>query len=263
MAGNNRDLSIAWPFAPSEVKLNRDTNLIKIVAMVTMLIDHVGKVLFPQYFIMRVIGRIAFPIYAYCLSVGCVYTRDMVRYIERMVLIALISQPLYAIGLQHENSAMYLYSFAEQPVRAAVQFYVSSWRTPSILWVLTLGLIIIWSIRERRLIITLGMALFCWITQNDISYGWRGIALMVLFYLFCDKPLVSLPVVASFMFWWGLDGARYTLFSVHFDVQMFAMCALPLIYIPMNSKIRLNKWVFYLFYPAHLLLIFLLKRFVF
>ena len=116
MAGR-KDLSIPWPFAPQKVDLNTDTNLLKIIAMVTMLIDHCGKMLFPQYRIMRVIGRIAFPIYAYCIAAGCVYTRNPLRYFKRIVLLALISQPFYAVALAHTNQAMYAVSFAEHPFR--------------------------------------------------------------------------------------------------------------------------------------------------
>ena len=96
MSGKRRDLSIPWPFAPAEVALNRDTNLLKLVAMLTMLCDHAGKMLFPQYPVMRIIGRIAFPIYAYCLAAGCVYTRNPLNYLKRIVLLALIS-PLYSL----------------------------------------------------------------------------------------------------------------------------------------------------------------------
>ena len=72
----SNDLSIAWPFAFTSVQLNRDTSLLKLIAMVTMLIDHAGKILFPQLSFMRVVGRLAFPLYAYCIAVGCVYTRN-------------------------------------------------------------------------------------------------------------------------------------------------------------------------------------------
>ena len=44
-------------------------------------------------------------------------------------------------------------------------------------------------------------------------------------------------------------------------IQIFAMLSLALIYIRTKSGIRLNKWVFYLFYPAHLIAIMLLMRF--
>ena len=51
-----------WPFRHTEVRLNNDTNFIKIIAMITMLVDHLGAMVFPQYRVMRIIGRIAFPI---------------------------------------------------------------------------------------------------------------------------------------------------------------------------------------------------------
>ena len=101
MAASKRDLSIPWPFAPQKVDLNSDTNLLKLIAMITMFVDHAGKMLFPQYPIMRIVGRIAFPIYAYCLAAGCVYTRNPLNYFKRIVLMALISQPLYAVALAH------------------------------------------------------------------------------------------------------------------------------------------------------------------
>lgn len=262
MASSKRDLTIPWPFAPHKVDLNTDTNLLKLIAMIAMLIDHSGKMLFPQYPIMRCIGRLAFPIYAYCLAAGCVYTRNPLKYFKRIVLLALISQPFYAVGMAHETSAMYAISFADEPVRAALNFYVQSWAKPNILVSLAFGILIIWCIRERQLILTIALALFCWKIQGKLDYGIRGLILMVLFYLFCMKWWISLPIVLSFMVWWGLQGSGYTAFEVQFGTQMFAVLALPLIYIHTKSKLRLNKWVFYLFYPAHLILIMALDRYV-
>ena len=106
------NLSIPWPFENMNIRLNTDTGLLKLIAIVTMLIDHMGAIFFPQYRVMRVIGRIAFPIYAYCLTVGCVYTHDMLRYVQRIVLLALIAQPLYVVAMHHTNPAMYAVSFA-------------------------------------------------------------------------------------------------------------------------------------------------------
>ena len=60
----------------------------------------------------------------------------------------------------------------------------------------------------------------------------------------------------------GLSGSGYELFDVRFGIQMFAMLALPLIYIHTKSKLKINKWVFYWFYPAHLVVILLLDRLV-
>lgn len=262
MASSKRDLSIPWPFAPQKVDLNTDTSLLKIIAMIAMLIDHAGKMLFPQYPIMRVIGRIAFPIYAYCIALGCVYTKDMLKYFKRIVLLALISQPFYVIALGHETNSMYAISFAEAPVQAVVNFYIRSWWNPSILLTLAFGILLIWTIRERQLLLTFAVGLFCWVAERNFDYGFLGLMLIVLFYLFCMKWWLSLPVMLGYMAWWGLQGGGYTLFNVSFGIQMFAVFALPLIYIHTKSKLRLNKWVFYFFYPAHLILIMALDRFL-
>ena len=149
----------------NEKKLPLNSLHLKLLAVVSMLIDHMGAIFFPQYRVMRIIGRIAFPIYAYCLTVGCVYTHDMLRYVQRVVLLALIAQPIYVVAMHHTNAAMYAVSFAEQPVRAALNFYIASWNDPSILLSLALGLILLWSIRDRHLVITAAALL-----------GWGGLS---------------------------------------------------------------------------------------
>lgn len=264
MAAKQRnDLSIPWPFAPAEVATNRDTGLLKLVALLAMICDHAGKVLFPQYGIMRIIGRLAMPIYAYCLAAGCVYTHDRLSYFRRIVLLALISQPIYAVAMHHEVSAMYAVPFAEHPLRAAVNFYVHSWDAyPCILVALCFGMLLIWALRERQIVLFAGTFLLVWLMRRKLDYGIRGVILMLLFYAFCTKRWLSLPIVAAYMIWWGLQGTGYNWFGVTFGIQMFALPSLALIYLHTNTRLRLPKWLFYAFYPAHLLVILILERFV-
>lgn len=239
--------------APREVSLNRDTNLLKLIAMITMLVDHTGKMFFGNYQIMRIVGRLAFPIYAYCIAVGCVYSKNRYKYLNRIVLMGLVSQPFYAVALGHTTQRMYAISFADNPVGAEVNFYVQSWQVPNIMLTLALGLLICWSLRERQFVGTLALVLITWKIQGSVNYGWRGVALIVLFYLFIERWWLSLPVILAFMGWWGLEGSSYTLFGVRFGIQAFALLALPLIYIPTFSKLKINKWVYYLYYPAHMI----------
>ena len=63
----------------------------------------------------------------------------------------------------------------------------------------------------------------------------------------------------AYMIWWGMKGTAYHMFGIGFGIQMFAILALPLIYIPTWSKLKINKWVFYLFYPGHLIGIMLIQ----
>ena len=263
MAGKKNDLTIPWPFAPTQVRANTDTSLLKLVAMLTMLCDHMGKMIFPQYGVMRLIGRIAFPIYAYCLAVGCVYTRSPFAYLKRVVLLALISQPLYAVAMGHSVKAMYAVSFTEQPVKAALNFYIHSWSKPSILVSLALGVMLIWAIRERQIVFSVALAVFIFLIRGKLDYGTKGIVLMLAFYVFCDRRWLSLPLVLAYMVWWGLKGGGYSAFGVKFGAQMFAVLALPLIYIHTKSGCKLPKWLSYGFYPLHLVLVYVLDNFVF
>ena len=59
------------------LKTNLDTNLIKLSAIVAMTIDHIGGAIFPEYPVFRWIGRIAFPLFCCCLTVGMLYTHDI------------------------------------------------------------------------------------------------------------------------------------------------------------------------------------------
>ena len=261
MATKKQELVIPWPFAPQKVGLNDDTQLLKLIAMIAMIIDHSGKMMFPKYPVMRIIGRLAFPIYAYCIAAGSVYTRDPLRYLKRVVLTALISQPIYAVAMAHTSNAMYAVSFVDNPLRAAIHFYVESWWYPGILFTLALGIVLIWTIRQKQFVLMIAMFLLCWRMQGKIDYGFRGLMLIVLFYLFCEHRWVSLPIMLAYLVWWGLQGSAYQLFGVKFGIQMFAVFALIPIYMHTHSGIRLPKWVFYAYYPAHLALIYALNHY--
>lgn len=257
MAG--RKSAVKWPLAHDKVDLNQDTSLLKLIAIFLMVIDHAGKMLFRSN-AMRIVGRSAFPVFAYCLAAGCVYTKNHTKFLSRLVQVGLISQPFYALAMGHTVPSMFAISFRQQPVAAALNFYVQSWAYPNIFLTLTLGFMVIWSLRFCQPAMTLGMMLFVWKADRFIDYGWQGVALIVLFYLFINRRWLSFPVVAAFMIWWGLtDGSFYQLFGVRFGMEMFAVAALPLIYIHTHSGIRISKWVFYLFYPGHLIALLLIE----
>lgn len=260
MPGKKQNKGIAWPLAHTNVALNNDGNLLKLIAMVTMFVDHAGKMLFPQYRIMRVIGRLAFPIYCYCLAMGSVYTRNPLKYLKRLVILALISQPIYALGLGHTVSAMYSVSFAENPVVAAFNFYMYSWSKPSIMLTMILGMLLLWTLRERQISLFIALALLCWLIQDKVDYGLKGLGLILLFYLFINYRWLSLAAVLAYMLWWGMSSSGYTIFGVNFGIQTFAILALPFIYIHSNFPLKLPKWVSYFFYPSHLTVIYMICR---
>ena len=65
-------------------------NALKIIAAITMFIDHMGLMLFPKTLIFRYIGRLAFPIFAFMIAEGCRYTRNRLRYWGGLSALALL-----------------------------------------------------------------------------------------------------------------------------------------------------------------------------
>lgn len=72
---------------------------LKLIALITMFIDHIGAVFFPQLRILRAIGRISFPIYVFLAAEGCRYTSSRWKYMLRLGLFALISELPYDLAL--------------------------------------------------------------------------------------------------------------------------------------------------------------------
>ena len=85
--------------------------VLKIIAAVTMLIDHAGLTLYyarvlgpsPLYHVLRSVGRIAFPLYAFLLVNGFEKTRDRAKYLTRLCIFAVLSQLPYTFALHKYN----------------------------------------------------------------------------------------------------------------------------------------------------------------
>jgi hypothetical protein len=77
---------------------NSYTNFLKLVAIVCIVIDHIGKIFFPENMVMAIIGRIVFPLFSYCVAVGCLYTKNTKKYIIRLLSFAVISQPFFVLA---------------------------------------------------------------------------------------------------------------------------------------------------------------------
>ena len=245
---------------PSQIKTNQDGGLLRLLACICMFIDHAGKMLFPQLTWMRLVGRLAFPLFAYGIAVGAAMTKHPQQYITRVAALALVSQPLYAVALGHENNAMYAVSFARHPLRALYTFYIKSWETPSILLPLLLGLLLLLCIRERKYILALLIYVLCERFSGSLDYGVGGIRLMVLFYLFLEYPALCFAATTAYMLAWATDGRGYPLFGIQFGMRVFAVPAVMLASLPIRRKTQMPKAIAYGFYPAHLLVLLVLEK---
>ena len=230
---------------PVKLKTNLNTNFIKIIAIAAMTIDHVGTVFFPEYPAFRWIGRIAFPLFGYCLTVGMLYTHDIRKYALRLGAFALISQPFWILAFHADNIPGNLFNL-------------------NIFFTLLVSLLATWGFKERKWwLFLVGLILLCAV---NFDYAQTGLILMLIFYLCRNKPwlgfllytLSYLPALNGSM----ADPLSWKLGNYAVGFEIFSLLALPFIFLPIGTDIRLSKWFFYLYYPAHLLAIFLLQLFL-
>ena len=268
---------------------NTATGLLKLIALVFMLIDHSGKVLFNNCAEMRILGRIAFPIYVWCMIVGFWRTRSVLKYLLRILLVGALSQPLYALALDDNGHVWELILKLTAPLASGFswaglwQVISDVYNKPNIFLTLFLGLAALWGIRERKFLshIWAPAAAILLATVLNTDYGWRGIVFMILLYAVRGSRSGIAAVMIAFFLYWG-TGYRITseLFGWSFRVsdlppavsqplsallrmETYALLSMPLILCRFSRDVRLPKWLGYGLYPAHLLLLIVLKLIVF
>jgi hypothetical protein len=235
----------ALPLDAPRLKSNLNTDFLKLIAILSMLIDHIGGAFFPEVAVFRWIGRLAFPIFCYCLTVGLLYTRDVKKYLLRLGIFALVSQPFYILAFH-----------------PAAVFWenLTNW---NIFFTLFLSLLAMAGVKERKwwFFILAFFAVSWW----NFDYSGTGIQLMLVFYLCRNHPKVGAALYClSYLpaLWSGYaeDPLSLALGSFTVDWTFFAILAAPLIFLPLRSRLNSNKWFFYAFYPAHLAVIALVRN---
>ncbi len=198
------------------------------IAMLTMLLDHIGLIFFPEEKWLRVIGRMAFPLYCWGIVQGYYQTRNVEHYMGRLLVLALLSQLPYA------------YAF-ELPKL-------------NVIFTLLLGLLAIYvydRIENYKIALLFLIALLSSLIPMD--YGIYGISLMIIYHLWRGRETIQAHL--------GLN--LFCLLFFGWLTQMFSLLAtLLLTQVPVLGRYRLKggfRWVYRLFYPAHLLILYVLK----
>ncbi len=226
-------------------------NMLKILAAVFMTVDHIGVIFFPTERIFRIIGRLALPIFAFMISEGARYTKNRVKYLGLIAVLAAVCQAVYFFAMDSLDMC--------------------------ILVTFTLSIVMIYALdgvkrelsREKilpiRLIISLLLfflsLLFSYIFCDSFSvdYGFRG-ALLPLFASLPDMKRTGRRLPA----WCGSVYLRIAALAVgliflagdFYGLQIYALFAIPLLclYSEKRGKLKM-KYFFYIFYPLHLVLL--------
>lgn len=209
-------------------------NQLKIIAMIAMTCDHVGVQLFPQFLWLRIIGRLAMPIYAYMIAEGCRHTRNRIKYFLRLFGMGALCQIVYFAAMGSLYMCI-LITFSLSVIMIglmdAVEQKKDTWN-----WV-------------KLLAGTVGVFFLCTVlpdllphTDYEIDYGLPGVLLPVLIYGAGTRGLlIGLMLVAL-----EYGGS-----------QWLAFLSVPLLlaYNGQRGKANMGR-LFYWYYPIHMVVIY-------
>ena len=214
------------------------STILKLIALITMIIDHTGAIFFPGNITLRIIGRIAFPIYCFLLIEGYNHTKNIQKYGLRLFIFALISEIPFdyafygGLGFSHQN----------------------------IFFTLTLGLLFVYMMDQvmakKPFLAISGMILSVFLAEFlRTDYGILGIIYIVIFYIASKIQGFMKPVFTFIMLY---------IFSatLSFGIQYYAILAVPFIALyngKKGSSGAIMKYGFYIAYPLHLTILYFIK----
>lgn len=213
--------------------------VLKIIAIITMFIDHLGYAIFGKFSYFNYIGRLSFPIFAFQISEGYIHTKKLKKYFLRLFLFALVSQIPF----------MLFHSI------------ISSDFSLNIFFTLFLGLLSIYIYDECKykflgIIASVLLALIAQFSHCD--YGAYGVAIILIFYIFKNNIITSsMFFIIATLIRYFLPCIKYGIFQRKY-LYLFICTIIPcLFFAAYNGKKGKNtKYLLYLFYPIHLILIY-------
>lgn len=213
--------------------------MIKIIALLSMIIDHIGLIFFPNIISFRVIGRISMPLFAFCIAKGFFYSQKnntLVKYMRNLLMLAIISQIPY--------------SFINNGINIVAT------------WLIAVIVLVIQELYNGNLIrkaIMISLLLILSILLN-VDYNIYGIMMPMIFYYYWIKE----KKIRIFCVLFVALNIFYILINEGWIIQIFSCLALPIIFNfeKYEKIIKLPKKFYYIFYPVHLVVLLVVKALI-
>ncbi len=261
-----------------------NTYQLKIIAIVAMLIDHIAAILISPYtnywlyVSCRTVGRLAFPIFAFLIVEGFYHTSNVRNYLMRLGAFAVLSEIPYDLAFYHSNFGIDIITdirgmFVSSESFASMLDRLSIGQNVFFTLFLGLALITFMDLTQEKYnqnnkkdiaisntiygLLTVVFCLAAYLLKTD--YGIAGILIFIAFYLFRGSNL--LLVISIFVISGTLlsDSMNFFRTGNFYDIiSVFATFAVIPIAFYNGEKGKSVKYFFYLFYPVHLLCLYLL-----
>ncbi|MBQ7059366.1 MAG: conjugal transfer protein TraX [Firmicutes bacterium] len=233
-------------------KMSLNGNQIKLIAIIAMTIDHLTWVLFPgtqavwYVFALHIIGRLTAPIMWFFIAEGCHYTRDPKKYAGRLFLFALISHFAYnfAFGIPF------------------VPLSTGPFNQTSVMWSLAWAVVLIFLCRSEKIPQWGKILAIIVICVISFPSDWSSIAVMCPFFLYAHRGIFKKQAL-DIVLWSFIYALVYFLFldKVYGVLQLFTALSIPVLsrYNGERGNWKGMKWLFYMYYPVHLIIIGILR----
>jgi hypothetical protein len=213
-------------------RLSLSGNQLKILAAVSMLLDHFGVIFYPHVKLFRIVGRLAMPIFAYMIAEGCRYTKNKLRYFLGVFLLGVLCQAVYMVAGGGWYLCMPLsFSLSILLIYAMQGTFRGSWMWACVLFI---GAVLVYGLTEL-VHLDYGfwgcmLAVFAAIPmQRQLDRRWSVLAMAI--------PMIPLAVYLGSLQWWSY-------------------LAMPVLMLYSGKRGKLSmKYFFYIFYPLHLVLL--------
>ena len=231
-------------------------NTLKLLAAVFMVIDHAGLMLFNYFMPMRIIGRLAYPIFAFMIAEGCKYTKNKLNYFGNIFILGVIFQIVYYVAEKSLMMSIFITFSLSILMIYALQYFKKQLFAKN--WIMSAIAFTIFA-----------LSIACTYALNqvlDIDYGFWGSMMPVIVSLFHADPKdenqkflqkIDCIPLSVFMAAVAIVIIAINLHYTAFSLQEYAILSIPLLlmYSGERGKYKM-KYFFYVFYPLHLVVLY-------
>ena len=222
-------------------------NKLKLIAILSMTLDHVISVLYPNYptdwwiIALHILGRLAAPIFWFMVSEGYYYTRNVKKYLLRLFIFAVIGHFAYnfAFGIPF------------------IPFKTSFFNQTSVIWPLFLGVLGLVVVNSEELKQWQKTLLVFLLAALAFPSDWSSPAFLVVLYMGQNRDNFK-KQMAMMLLWIGVYSTVYVIFinPIYGIIQMGVALTIPLLknYNGQRGSFKGMKYFFYIYYPFHLVI---------
>ena len=225
---------------------------LKLIAIIAMTVDHLAWLFFPGFqrvwyvYLLHIIGRLTAPIMWFFIAEGSFYTKNPKKYITRLFVFAIISHFAYS------------FAFGLNPI----PFKNGIFNQTSVIWSLAIAAALIFIVNKYKLSYWKNFALILLANLLSFPADWSCIATMVPFYLYNHRGDFK-KQIRDFVLFGLMYVLVYFIFidKIYGILQLFIFLSIPVLSL-YNGKAGNNrnmKWLFYIYYPAHLVAVGVLR----